>query len=143
VVASVTGLTGSALRSRLLSTADDLGAAGYDTDFGAGRLNLRNALDGTMTGGNDPPPPAPLAASFSFKCSGYDCAFDASASSGSPTSYAWTFGDTGTGSGQKVSHTYPGDGSYTVTLEVSAGGATDSTSDTVTCRKRGPNVRCN
>ena len=40
-VASVTGLRGSALRSRLLSTADNLGSA---TSFGAGRLNVYRAV---------------------------------------------------------------------------------------------------
>ena len=44
VVASVTGLTGAALRTRLLTTADDKGAAGYDTTFGNGRLNVYRAL---------------------------------------------------------------------------------------------------
>src|SRR5512132_4321101 len=34
VVASVTGLRGSSLRSRIESTADDKGTAGYDTKFG-------------------------------------------------------------------------------------------------------------
>jgi subtilisin family serine protease len=48
VVASVTGLRGSALRTRIISTADDLGASGYDTSFGAGRLNTYRAV----TGGN-------------------------------------------------------------------------------------------
>jgi serine protease len=47
VVASKTGLRGSALRSRLLSTADDLGTAGYDTKFGNGRLNVYRAVTGT------------------------------------------------------------------------------------------------
>jgi serine protease len=46
-VASVTGLRGSALRSRLLSTADDKGALGYDTKFGNGRLNVYRAVTGT------------------------------------------------------------------------------------------------
>ena len=45
-VASKTGLRGSALRSRLLSTADDKGAAGYDTKFGNGRLNVYRAVTG-------------------------------------------------------------------------------------------------
>ena len=49
VVASVTGLRGSALRSRLESTADDKGASGYDTTFGNGRLNAyRAATGGTL-----------------------------------------------------------------------------------------------
>lgn len=45
-VASKTGLRGSALRSRLQSTADDKGVAGYDTKFGNGRLNVYRAVTG-------------------------------------------------------------------------------------------------
>ena len=49
VVASVTGLRGAALRSRIESTTDDIGAAGYDTSFGNGRLNsFRAATLGTI-----------------------------------------------------------------------------------------------
>jgi subtilisin family serine protease len=44
VVASVTGLRGSGLRSRLLSTAD---AVGPTSSFGAGRLNVYRAVTGT------------------------------------------------------------------------------------------------
>lgn len=47
VVALVTGLRGAALRSRLESTTDDLGAAGYDQTFGNGRLNSYRAVNGT------------------------------------------------------------------------------------------------
>ena len=47
VVALVTGLRGSALRSRIESTTDDLGAPGYDTSFGNGRLNSYRAVKGT------------------------------------------------------------------------------------------------
>jgi subtilisin family serine protease len=43
VVASVTGLRGSALRSRLLSTADNIGDSGH---FGAGRVNTYRAVTG-------------------------------------------------------------------------------------------------
>ena len=51
VVASVTGLRGQALRDRILSTADDLGTAGYDTKFGAGRLNTYRAVtSGSLAG---------------------------------------------------------------------------------------------
>lgn len=50
VVASKTGLRGSALRSRLQSTADDIGAAGYDTKFGNGRVNVYRAVTGTSLG---------------------------------------------------------------------------------------------
>ncbi|HYW12847.1 MAG TPA: S8 family serine peptidase [Longimicrobium sp.] len=44
VVASMTGLTGASLRSRLQTTADDKGAAGYDTVYGNGRLNVYRAI---------------------------------------------------------------------------------------------------
>jgi serine protease len=50
VVASKTGLRGSALRNRLQSTADDIGAAGYDTRFGNGRVNVYRAVTGTTLG---------------------------------------------------------------------------------------------
>lgn len=50
VVASKTGLRGSALRTRLQSTADDIGTAGYDTRFGNGRLNVYRAVTGTTLG---------------------------------------------------------------------------------------------
>ena len=46
IVASKDGLRGSALRSRILSTADDKGTAGTDTKFGAGRLNSYRAVTG-------------------------------------------------------------------------------------------------
>jgi serine protease len=50
IVASKTGLRGSSLRSRILGTADDLGAAGTDTRFGAGRVNSYRAVTGTTLG---------------------------------------------------------------------------------------------
>lgn len=46
-VASKTGLRGAALRTRLLSTADDLGSKGVDTKFGNGRLNVYRAVTNT------------------------------------------------------------------------------------------------
>jgi serine protease len=51
VVASVTGLRGAALRSRLLSTTDDLGSPGADNTFGAGRLNAYRAVTGNSLPG--------------------------------------------------------------------------------------------
>ena len=50
VVASVTGLRGAALRSRLLSTADDLHDSSH---FGAGRLNTYRAVTGNTLSGNN------------------------------------------------------------------------------------------
>jgi serine protease len=50
VVASKTGLRGTALINRLQSTADDIGTAGYDTKFGYGRVNVYRAVTGTSLG---------------------------------------------------------------------------------------------
>jgi subtilisin family serine protease len=44
VVASMTGVTGAALRTRLQTTTDDMGSPGLDTNFGHGRLNVYRAL---------------------------------------------------------------------------------------------------
>jgi len=50
VVASVAGLTSTALRDQLEDTTDDLGTSGYDTTYGNGRLNAYRAITGnTLT----------------------------------------------------------------------------------------------
>lgn len=141
VVASVTGLTGASLRARLEGTADDLGPSGYDQTFGNGRLNSYRAVTGSTLdesgqSGGDPDPT--LTASFGYGCDGADCAFDASASSGAD-SYAWSFGDGSSGAGATVSHTFPGDGDYTVVLTVEGSGTTDAASSVVSCKTRGKN----
>ena len=126
IVASVTGLRGGALRARLEDHADDLGAIGYDTQFGNGRLNsYRSVTLSTLIEGGPPPPPPPptgsLTASFTYSCSGLDCDFDGNGSTGDITAYEWTFGDGDTGSGLTTSHTYGGADTYTVTLTVNPG----------------------
>ncbi|MEJ2218354.1 MAG: S8 family serine peptidase [Gemmatimonadota bacterium] len=146
IVASVAGLRGSALRSRILGTTDDLGASGYDTQFGYGRLNSYRAVTNTTLdetgGGGGGGGSATLAASFTYSCSAADCSFDGSGSTGSVTSWGWTFGDGGSDSGAMVSHSYTAARDYTVTLTVSDGSGTDSTSHTVSCAVRGHTLRC-
>jgi PKD repeat protein len=64
------------------------------------------------------PPPAPTAAFSGAPTSGsypLDVTFT-DESSGSPTSWSWTFGDGGTSTAQNPSHTYTAVGSYDVTL---------------------------
>jgi PKD repeat protein len=70
------------------------------------------------------------AAAFTVNCNQLACSFDASGSTdsgGTLTSYAWDFGDTGTGSGLTPSHTYAASGPYIVGLTV-----TDNLSQTST-----------
>jgi subtilisin family serine protease len=51
IVASKLGLRGSALRTRILGNTDDLGPAGPDNTFGAGRLNSLKAVTGSGASG--------------------------------------------------------------------------------------------
>jgi PKD repeat protein len=109
----------SAADGNLHSVAFDSGAPDATTD---------TVVSGPSIDGNDwrargmflDTQTAPTAA-FTQTCTALSCSFDASASTApgsSITSYAWNFGDSGTGSGQKPSHTYASPGTYTVTLTV-------------------------
>jgi PKD repeat protein len=65
--------------------------------------------------------PTPLAAQFSYSCSGLACSFNGSASTGGPSSYAWTLGDGSSASGVTTSRSYAAAGTYSVTLTVGNG----------------------
>lgn len=143
VVASVTGLTGADLRAGLLGSADDLGAPGYDTQFGNGRLNSYRAVTGSILNeGDPPPPPEPLAAAFTYSCSGLSCTFDGSSSTGAITGSEWNFGDGGTAEGVTAEHLFGAAGTYSVTLTVRDGTTTDSATRAVSCKLRGKTVKC-
>jgi len=59
--------------------------------------------------------------------------FNAADSTGSIVNYSWDFGDSGTGSGSAVTHTYGAAGTYTVRLTVTdTSGRTATTTKTVT-----------
>jgi len=83
-------------------------------------------------------------ASFTAACTGLICNFDGTGSSdtdGTIQTYAWNFGDgnTASGPGATVSHSYATGGSYTVSLTVTDnGGATGQTSHSVTVSSGGP-----
>ena len=73
---------------------------------------------------------------------GVEIAFDASASqdydnqdppgaNDQTLSYSWDFGDESTGAGETTSHAYDAAGTYTVTLTVSDGTASDTSTTTV------------
>ncbi len=142
IVASKLGLHGAALRSRIESTTDDLGAGGYDTNFGNGRLNSYRAVTGSTPPGEPTGGGTTLASSFSYRCGGNaTCDFDGS---GSPkaTSWNWNFGDGGSASGATPSHTYAGAGDFVVTLTVGDGSSNASSSQTVSCKVKGSRLRC-
>jgi serine protease len=117
--------------TNMKSTADDLGASGWDQYFGEGRINVAAAV-AAATGGTTNSPPT---ASFTYSCTDLSCSFDGTGSSdsdGSIASYDWDFGDGGTATGSTASHTYAVGGTYTVTLTVADDdGATDTSSQSV------------
>jgi PKD repeat protein len=127
VVASVTGLRGAALRQRLLSTADDLGATGYDTQFGAGRVNLRRAIANETNA-------ITYTAAISKSCSTATCSFDGSGSQNAST-YSWKWADQSSStSGATTSRTFSSTGTYSLTLTTNAGTANARTAtSTVSC----------
>ncbi|AKJ29625.1 M14 family zinc carboxypeptidase [Caldimonas brevitalea] len=72
-----------------------------------------------------------LNASFTHSCTALACSFDAGGSTGDITSYAWNFGDASSGSGVTARHSYAAGGSYNVSLTVSDGQTSSSTTRTV------------
>lgn len=120
-------------RRPVVSTFVDTGLNGGTTynyriraSDGDGNIATGNNASVTTTG----TPGASPVASFTSSCTGLQCSFNASGSSAPSgrtiSSYAWTFGDTTSGTGVSPSHTYA-DGTYTVSLLV-----TDNTGDTAT-----------
>jgi PKD repeat protein len=80
------------------------------------------------------PPAAVLSASPTSGTAPLAVSFDGSGSSdpdGTIASYAWTFGDGGTGSGATISHTYAAPGTYTASLTVTDNAGAASSASTV------------
>ncbi len=115
------GLTDDdAVLNQMKSTADDLGPAGVDNQFGHGRINAFQAIQ-NLTPGD--PNQSPTAA-FTYSCNDLDCGFtdQSTDSDGTIVSWSWTFGDGGTSTLQNPSHTYACSGDYSVTLRVTDDG---------------------
>ena len=135
VVASKSpSLRGSALRDAIEGSVDDLGASGYDTKFGHGRLNSYKAVMGLTLIEGEPPPNQPPVADFVSDCTDLTCNFtDQSSDDVGVVSWSWSFGDGNTSTAQNPTHTYASAGTPTVTLTVTdAEGESDSTSQPVT-----------
>jgi serine protease len=104
-------MTPDAVRAALQNSATDLGPTGWDQHYGYGEVNANAAL---LLVGNNPPVAAfsgtPLSGTYPLTVTFTD------ASTNSPTSWAWTFGDGGTSTLQNPSHQYTAAGTYTVSL---------------------------
>lgn len=99
---------------------------------GSPNLLLQNNVSGN--GGGNPIDNVPVAR-ITANCDDLTCDFSASTSSDDKgiTGYSWNFGDNNTATGENVSHSYGGDGNYTVTLTVTdTAGQTGSAQQAVT-----------
>lgn len=110
--------TPAQVRAALVNSARDVTNAesgtGWDRYSGYGLVDAQAAVGGTG-------PVAPVASFTGTPVSGnapLNVVFT-DASTGSPTSWSWTFGDGGTSTAQNPSHTYTAGGTYTVALTVS------------------------
>lgn len=79
----------------------------------------------------DFPPTVPTVATFSFSPAtpgpNQDVTFNASASTPNTGTFSWNFGDGATGSGVTVTHAYPREGAFNVTLTVTGDSGISST----------------
>ncbi len=138
--------TGSGKTSMVV--ADSNGAV--PTGNAAGRTattsasaNRSNVFSVVVTPGFSEPNAEPTA-TFSFSCALLVCGFNASGSSdadGDPLTYSWNFGDGATATGVSPSRTYASSGTRTVTLNVSDGKTTVTTTRSVTVSNVGPGTQ--
>jgi PKD repeat protein len=115
--------TAAQVTSQLYSSADNIDAylsSKYRGKMGHGRINAYNAV-------NTGPPPPPVAQFSGSPTSGTAplTVNFTDQSTGSITSWSWTFGDGGTSTAQNPSHQYTSAGTYTVSLTVTGPGGSD------------------
>jgi serine protease len=122
------GLSNAQIRSILETTAEDLGASGWDQYFGHGMVDAYAACLQAQ-GGNQPP-----VADFTYVVNDLTVTFTDQSydPDGTIVSWLWNFGDSNTSTAQNPVHTYASSGTYSVTLTVTDNdGATDSVSKDV------------
>jgi len=111
-------------------TADDLGQVNESNEG-------NNTRSVTVTASAPPGPLAEAGGPYSGTA-GQPISFNGSGSSGSITSYSWTFGDGGTGSGVAPTHVYSSGGTYTAVLTVYGPGGQSSDSAQVSVGQAQP-----
>ncbi|MCK4889876.1 MAG: S8 family serine peptidase [Candidatus Aminicenantes bacterium] len=132
VIAKNSSLSNAQTRNILETSADDIGANGWDNLFGYGRLN---AYEAVMAAGGSTPVNDPPTAGFTFTTLDLTATFSdtSSDSDGTIASWSWNFGDGNTSTAQDPAHTYASDGTYNVILTViDNDGASDNFSNNVT-----------
>jgi serine protease len=123
-------ITPDEVREALQSTAEDLGSAGWDSDYGWGLVDAYAALT------YSPVPNTPPVADANGHYTGTEdtpITFDGSGSydpDGDTITYSWNFGDGNTGTGVNPTHAYTAGGTYTVTLVVNDGKVNSDPSST-------------
>ncbi|MFH1894234.1 MAG: S8 family serine peptidase [Candidatus Zixiibacteriota bacterium] len=118
-------LTPQQVRDAIEGSAEDLGAAGWDQSFGYGLVDANAALQ-SLT-------PTPPVANFSGSPTSGTVPLTVNftdLSTGSVTSWSWTFGDGGTSTAQNPSHQYTSANTYTVSLTVTGPGGSDGETKT-------------
>ncbi|MEY8195425.1 MAG: S8 family serine peptidase [Cycloclasticus sp.] len=127
-------LTKAEVLNKLKSSALDLGAAGEDSVYGAGLIQVADSLAGAGTPINQAP-----VASFSSTCdASFFCSFSSSSvdSDGSIVNLNWSFGDGSANvdtASPIIDHQFTSAGDYTVTLMASDDDeASSSTSELIT-----------
>jgi subtilisin family serine protease len=120
--AATPGSSAAQIRQALLSSVQPTAALTGKTATG-GRLDVAQALV--------PAQPTAPAASFTADCTGLSCTFR-DTSSGSPTTWAWDFGDGTTSAEQHPSHAFSAAGDYRVTLTATNDMGSSTATQTVT-----------
>ena len=117
-----TALTAAQAQAQLVADT----TPGVVTNPGTGSPNK---LLYVANAGGPPPVDSPPTAAFTFSCTGLACAFNGSSSTDDHgiASWSWNFGDSTSGTGATVNHTYGAAGTYSVTLT-----ATDTVNQTDT-----------
>jgi len=115
-------LSGGAARTTLLADAEDVGTAALLAQLSDSSAQLNVPIS--------EPGEAPVA-DFVFEVDGLTAIF-ADASTGDPTSWAWSFGDGDSSSDQNPTHTYDAAGTYAVKLTARNDGGSNSKNQLVT-----------